>query len=151
MTSADILFAKHISFLNTYLAHRNIRMVMWGDMLYCSMDALYWKCSENTANYIPRNVLINIWTHNNPGRNWQDASFFEDKGFETVYSPFMQEASIESMVEVCRERGSHGIVQTTWHRPQSAVPYVILSGALQWCGKKPDAALVAAHAEKWYN
>ena len=151
MTSADVLFAKHISFLNTYLAHKNVRMIMWGDMLYCSMDALYWKCSENTANYIPRNVLINIWTHNNPGRNWQDAAFFEDKGFETVYSPFMQEESIESMVEVCRDRGSHGMVQTTWHRPQSAVPYVILSGALQWCGKKPERALIDAHAKKWYN
>ena len=55
------------------------------------------------------------------------------------------------MVEVCRERGSHGMVQTTWHRPQSAVPYVILSGALQWCGKRPERALIDTHAKKWYN
>lgn len=149
--SADILFAKHISFLNTYLGEKNVRMVMWGDMLYSSMDALYWKCNEKTADFLPKNILINIWTHNNPGKNWQDAAFFEERGFETVYSPFINEESIESMVEVCRNRGSHGMVQTTWHRPQTAVPYVILTGALQWCGKKPDDNAINDFAEKWYR
>ncbi|MBQ2968260.1 MAG: family 20 glycosylhydrolase [Clostridia bacterium] len=149
--SADILFAKHISFLNTYLREKDVRMVMWGDMLYSSMDALYWKCDEKTSDFIPKNVLINIWTHNDPGRKWQDAAFFENKGFETVYSPFMGEKSIESMVALCHERGSHGIVQTTWHRPQSATPFVILSGALQWCGEKPSKELIETHKEKWYR
>lgn len=149
--SADILYAKHISFLNTYLREKDVRMVMWGDMLYSSMDALYWKCDEKTSDFIPKNVLINIWTHNDPGRKWQDAAFFENKGFETVYSPFMGEKSIESMVALCHERGSHGIVQTTWHRPQSATPYVILSGALQWCGEKPSNERIETHKEKWYR
>ncbi len=149
--SADILYAKHISFLNTYLREKDVRMVMWGDMLYSSMDALYWKCDEKTSDFIPKNVLINIWTHNDPGRKWQDAAFFENKGFETVYSPFMGEKSIESMVALCHERGSHGIVQTTWHRPQSATPYVILSGALQWCGEKPRKEQIETHKEKWYR
>ncbi len=151
VTSADILFAKHISFLNAYLSEKNVRMVMWGDMLYSSMDALYWKCDEKIADYIPKNILINIWTHNNPGRNWQDAAFFEEKGFETVYSPFINEESIESMVDVCKNRGSLGMVQTSWHRPQTAVPYVILTGALQWCGKRPEEEVRKAFAEKWYK
>lgn len=148
--SADILFAKHISFLNTYLAEKNIRMVMWGDMLYSSMDSLYWKCDEKIADLLPKNILINIWTHNNPGKRWQDASFFEDRGFETVYSPFINEESIESMVWLCADRGSHGMVQTTWHKPQTAVPYVILTAALQWCGKKPDREIREKFAKNWY-
>ena len=149
--SADILFAKHISFLNSYLQEKNTTMAMWGDMLYSSMDALYWKCSEKTADYIPKNILMNIWTHNNPGRTWQDAAFFENKGFQTVYSPFMNEESIESMVNVCRERNSHGIVQTTWHLPQTAVPYVILSGTLQWCGIKPQNDKINQFQNIWYR
>ena len=149
--SADILFAKHVSFLNSYLSEKNVRMVMWGDMLYSSMDALYWKCNEKTADFLPKNILINIWTHNNPGKNWQDAAFFEDKGFETVYSPFINEESIESMVDVCHRRASHGMVQTTWHKPQTAVPFVILSGALQWCGKRPEEDVRSNFAEKWYK
>ncbi len=149
--SADVLFAKHISFLNSYLSEKNVRMVMWGDMLYSSMDALYWKCNEKTADLLPKNILINIWTHNNPGKNWQDAAYFEDKGFETVYSPFINEDSIESMVEVCRNRGSHGMVQTTWHKPQTAVPYVILTGALQWCGKRPEEDVRKNFADTWYK
>lgn len=148
--SADVLFAKHISFLNSYLREKDVTMVMWGDMLYSSMDALYWKCSEKTADFIPKNILINIWTHNDPGHRWQDAEFFKNKGFDTVCSPFMQEKSIESMVSICREKKSYGIVQTTWHRPQSAVPYVILSGALQWCGDKPEKENINAFADKWY-
>ncbi len=149
--SADLLFAKHISFLNSYLQTKNTRMVMWGDMLYSSMDALYWKCSETTVNYLPKNILINIWTHNNPGLNWQDAAFFENKDMETVYSPFINEESIESMVTVCRNRKSFGMVQTTWHKPQTAVPYVILSGALQWCGVKPSKADIDKFADRWYK
>ena len=150
-TSADVLLAKHLSWLNSYLSQKNVRMVMWADMLYSSMDALYWKCDKSIVDQLPKNILINIWTHDNPGKKWQDASFFEDKGFETVYSPFINEQSIESMIELCHARGSHGMVQTTWHKPQTAVPYVILSGALQWCGEKPSSADVERFAAKWYN
>ena len=149
--SADILFAKHISFLNTYLAEKGVRMVMWGDMLYSSMDALYWKCDEKISDFLPKNILINIWTHNDPGKKWQDAAFFENKGFETVYSPFINESSIESMVSLCAERGSHGMVQTTWHRPQTAVPCVALTGALQWCGKRPEETVRKNFTETWYK
>lgn len=149
--SADMLFVNHISFLNTYLQERNTTMVMWGDMLYSSMDALYWKCKEETTNYLPKNILINIWTHNNPGLNWKDAAFFEEKDLETLYSPFINEDSIESMVTVCRERKSRGMVQTTWHKPQTAVPYVVLSGALQWCGEKPSQNKIKDFSDKWYN
>lgn len=149
--SADMLLVKHLSWLNTYLSEKNVRMVMWADMLYSSMDALYWKCSEKTADYLPKNILINIWTHNNPGKKWQDASFFEEKGFETVYSPFINEESIESMVSICHDRKSHGMVQTTWHKPQTAVPYVILSGALQWCGKRPADKNIEKTSSLWYQ
>ena len=99
-----------------------------------------------------KNILINIWTHNDiGGMDWKDISFFEDKGFETVYSPFINESSIESMVSLCAERGSHGMVQTTWHRPQTAVPFVALTGALQWCGKRPEEEVRKSFTETWYK
>ena len=150
-TSADVLFAKHISWLNAYLSQRNVKMIMWADMLYCSMDALYWKCREETTDFIPKNILMNIWTHDNPGKNWYDPEFFESKGFQTIYSPFMNEIGIESMIELCKTRGSHGILQTTWHKPQTAVPFVVLSGAIQCCGKKPKDSLVKQFADTWYK
>ena len=149
--SADVLLAKHLSSLNSYLSVRNIKMVMWGDMLYCSMDALYWKCREEIVDMLPKNILINVWTHDNPSKNWQDPGFFEKKGFETIYSPFLNEVGAESMIEICKERRSHGILQTTWHKPQTAVPTVVFSGALMWCGKKPADELKTNFAEKWYR
>lgn len=149
--NADILFAKHISFLNSYLSQKNVKMVMWADMLYCSMDALYWKCNEGTADMLPKNILLNLWTHDNPGNKWLDPEYFEEKGFETVYSPFLNEVGTENMIKICKNRGSHGIVQTTWHKPQTAVPCVVLSGALQWCGKKPQDDVRNNFASKWYK
>ena len=77
--------------------------------------------------------------------------FFEGKGFKTVYSPFMTYMSIKNMIALCANKGSHGMVQTTWHRPQSACPYVILSGALQWSGKEPSQTLIDAHKKTWYD
>lgn len=150
-TSADILYAKHISFLNAYLTQKNVRMVMWADMLYCSVDALYWKCRESTVDLLPKNILMNIWTHDNPGKRWLDAEFFEERGFETVYSPFLNEVGTENMIAICKDRGSRGIVQTTWYCPQTALPCVVLSGALQWCGKKPQDNVRKAFMEKWYQ
>lgn len=150
MFSADILFAKHITFLSSYLARKNTRMLMWSDMLYSSMDALYWKCDPKTTEYLPKNIVMNVWTHENPGEGWRDPEFFEDRGFDTVYSPWMSEEGIEAMANLCHERGSMGIVQTTWHKPQTASYFVGMSGAIQWCGKKPAAELVKAHQEKWY-
>ena len=151
MKPADMLFAEHICFLNNYLQHKNVTMLMWADMLYSSMDALYWKCDPKTTSFLPKNIVMNIWTHNDPGKKWQDVDFFEDKGFKTVYSPFMGYESIKNMIALCARRHSHGIVQTTWHRPQSASPYVILSGALQWSGKEPSADLIAQHKQLWYD
>lgn len=151
MFSADILFAKHITFLSSYLAQKNTRMIMWSDMLYSSMDALYWKCDPKTVEYLPKNIVMNVWTHENPGDDWKDPEFFEEKGFPTIYAPWMNEKGIESMVNLCRKRGSMGMIQTTWHKPQTASYYVILSGAMQWCGTVPDCSLVEQHKNRWYQ
>ncbi|MBQ3763109.1 MAG: hypothetical protein II875_14040, partial [Clostridia bacterium] len=62
--------------------------------------------------------------------------FFQGKGYETVYSPFINEDSIRNMISMCQRKHSLGIVQTTWFCPQTAIPYVRLSGKLQWEGKE---------------
>lgn len=147
-TCADVLFLNHVSSLNTYLREKNIRMVMWGDMLYSSMDALYWKCRDGAADLLVKNILINVWTHNDPGTKWQDVSYFESRGFETVYSPFINRESIRNMITLCKESGSYGIVQTTWFCPATALPYCIYSGALQWCGQVPDEEQINAFANR---
>lgn len=73
------------------------------------------------------------------------------KALKLFTHPFINDVGTESMVEICKKRGSHGILQTTWHKPQTAVPSVILSGALQWCGKKPSDELKKNFAAKWYK
>ncbi len=129
---ADVLFVNHMCFLNDYISQKGSRMVMWSDSLYSSMDVLMWKCQPATANLLPKNILMNIWTHNDPGSYWNDIEFFEDKGFQTVYSPFFNRAGARSMVKLCKQHGSLGIMQTTWHRPELAMPTVIFSGGAQW-------------------
>ena len=149
--SADLLFGNHISFLNTFLQEHGARMIMWADMLYTSMDALYWKANPNLVDMLPRNILMNIWTHNDPGQHWADVDFFQNKGFQTVYSPFLDRKSIRSMVKVCNEKGGYGILQTTWHKPQTAAPSVAYSGFMQWEGRTPDTGEYGEFLKKWYK
>lgn len=129
---ADVLFVNHLCFLNDHISQNGSRMVMWSDSLYSSMDVLVWKCNPSTTNLLPKSILINIWTHNDPGNYWQDISFFEDKGFQTIYSPFFNRAGARSMVRLCKKHGSLGIMQTTWHRPELALPTIVFSGGTQW-------------------
>ena len=146
---ADDLFVNHMLFLHDELKERGVRMAMWSDMLYSSLDVKYWKCDPAVTDRLPNDILMNVWTHNDIGETkWQDVPFFEDKGFETVYSPFLDKNGAKNMIEQCIENGSLGIVQTTWHRPELALPTVVYSGAYMWTGSEPDEEAVNAILEK---
>jgi hypothetical protein len=147
--SADLLFGNHLSFLNSTLQEHGTRMAMWADMLYTSMDALYWKANPALVDMLPKNILMNLWTHNDPGVHWPDVEFFESRGFQTIYSPFLERKGVASMTEVCLRRASHGILQTTWHRPQTVRPTVVYSGAYQWSGRDPQGLDADAVVARW--
>ena len=136
---ADELFINHINFLHDELKQRGVRMAMWSDMLYSSLDVKYWKCDVSVASRLPRDILMNVWTHNDIGEcRWEDVPFFEDKGYETIYSPFLGKSGAKNMIEQCMKNGSLGVLQTTWHRPELALPTVVYSGAYMWSGKEPE-------------
>jgi hypothetical protein len=149
--SADLLFGNHLSFLNSTLHQHGARMVMWADMLYSSMDALYWKASPAVTDMLPRNILMNLWTHNDPGVHWADVEYFESRGFQTIYSPFLDTKGAANMIEVCARRASYGILQTTWHRPQTARPSIVYSGAYQWEGAEPRGLDAESVIARWYR
>lgn len=146
---ADALFATHVCNLNSYIQSKGSRMMMWADMLYSSMDALYWKAGPSVVESLPRNILINVWTHNDVGEYWADIDFFEKRGFETVYSPFINAKGARSMVKLCKNKGSLGILQTTWHRPQSTLPTVLATGGMLWGESEPDLENAKAQLEIW--
>jgi len=147
--SADILFGNHLNFLNDFLQNHGTRMIIWADMLYSSMDALYWKNSPVLTDMLPRNILMNIWTHNNPGTYWHDPDFFESKGFQTVYSPWIDRNGIDSMTGICAKRNSYGLIQTSWHKPQSAADSIAYSGGRQWNSQQWQTN-VKQHLNLWY-
>lgn len=149
--SADLLYGNHISHLDSFLQERGTRMIMWADMLYTSMDALYWKANPAIVDMLPRNILMNLWTHNDPGRHWADVDFFQSRGFQTIYSPFMDLQGVRNMAEVCLRNNSYGLLQTTWHKPQSSRIAVVYSGTMQWTGKKPKEDEIDAFVERWHN
>jgi hypothetical protein len=81
--------------------------------------------------------------------HWPDVEFFESRGFQTIYSPFLERKGVASMTEVCLRRASHGILQTTWHRPQTVRPTVVYSGAYQWSGRDPQGLDADAVVARW--
>ena len=140
---ADDLFVSHLNFLHDELASYGVRMAMWSDMLYSSLDVKYWKCDPSVTERLPNDILMNVWTHKDIGEeDWQDVPYFEKKGFETVYSPFLDKTGAKNMIEQCFKNGSLGILQTTWHRPELALPTVIYSGAYMWSGEEPTEETV---------
>ena len=148
---ADDLFVNHLKFLRDELEKRGARMAMWADMLYSSIDVKYWKCSEGTADRLPKDILMNIWTHNDIGNGeWKDITYFEDKGFETAYSPWINKDGAKNMVEQCLKHNSLGIIQTTWHKPETALPTVVYTGGYMWSAKEPSAETVKSHV-RWKN
>lgn len=143
---ADDLFVNHLNFLHGELKKCGVRMAMWSDMLYSSLDVKYWKCAENTADRLPKDILMNIWTHNDIGdTEWKDISFFEDKGFETAYSPFLDKNGAKNMIKQCIKHDSLGIIQTTWHRPETALPTVVYTGGYTWNANEPTDDVVKEH------
>ena len=142
---ADDLFVNHTLFLHDELQKKGVRMAMWSDMLYSSLDVKYWKCDPSVTDRLPSDILMNVWTHNDIGETkWLDVTFFEDKGFETVYSPFLDKKGAKNMIEQCMDNGSLGILQTTWHRPELALHTVVYSGAYMWTGSEPSEDTVSA-------
>jgi hypothetical protein len=98
---------------------------------------------------LPKDILVNVWTHNDIGKTkWQDVPFFENKGFQTVYSPFLDKNGAKNMIEQCFKNESLGILQTTWHRPELALPTVVYSGAYMWSGNEPNEETVNAILNK---
>ena len=145
--SADLLFGNHLSFLNSTLHQHGARMVMWADMLYSSMDALYWKASPAVTDMLPRNILMNLWTHNDPGVHWADVEYFESRGFQTIYSPFLDTKGAANMIEVCAR------APTGFSRPPGTAPRRPgrrSSTRYQWKRRTPglDAESVIA---RWYR
>ena len=49
------------------------------------------------------------------------------------------------MVEQCFKNNSLGVIQTTWHRPESALETVVYSGGCMWNAKEPEESVVKAH------
>lgn len=145
---ADDLFVTHLCNLNSYLQSKGVQMIMWGDMIYSSMDALYWKPDPSIADRLPKNILINVWTHNDIGSRWADVDFFESRGYETVYSPFLNKKGAENMIKLCKTKRSKGIVQTTWHKPQTASETMVFSGALLWSETAPSEETVKKFISK---
>ena len=142
---ADDLFINHMHFLHDELKKYGCRMVMWADMLYSSMDVKYWKCAPTVADQLPKDILMNIWTHNDIGEGeWEDIDFFESKGFETVYSPFLGKDGARNMVKQCMRHNSLGINQTTWHKPATAMATVVYTGGYMWNGEEPTDESVQA-------
>lgn len=144
---ADVLFLNHITRLNTFLQERGVTTVMWHDMVYACTDGLYWKATEGIADMLPKNIVFNVWTHNDPGKYWPDAKYFEDKGFRTLYSPFNQKDSILNMIMLSNKakrdgKTNMGLIQTTWHRPDGVRDLYIMSGSMQWNFIEPTQEMI---------
>lgn len=86
--------------------------------------------------------------HNDPGHNYYGVKFFENKGYQTMYSPFLKESSIKSMINLYNRNKSLGMLLMTWHKAQTALNSVVLSEAMRWNPKEYEKQIIGEFNDK---
>ena len=79
---------------------------------------------------------------NGLGRGGSLIGCVEKSGAEVVAICDNKELHLRYCKEQCFKNKSLGILQTTWHRPELALPTVVYSGAYMWCGEEPTEETV---------
>lgn len=128
------LVGGHIGFVRNHLKSRDIRTMMWHDMLLDGADGrwtgYYARGDARTAELVdmlPRDVVICDWYYGPPrqgflGRllgldiEYPTLAFFLGKGFEVLTCPWQNHDGIPEQAACARRLGLKGLLATTWNR-----------------------------------
>lgn len=121
----DIL-ATDVGRIRDWLARRNLKTAIWGDML---MDHQKWEAEVGSANSrnpafnsgathealqkIPTDVLILDW-HYDEKKDYGSIEYFRRNGFSVIGSPWHDPKAARSFAQSVKRYGGQGILTTDW-------------------------------------
>jgi len=116
---ASFLFSENVRLIQQFLAARQVKTMMWGDMLLAPAEA------QDAAHggppfdiyqarpAISRDVIICDW-HYNPSRNYPSIGMFAREGFTVIGATWHDRRNIYYFSQAARQAGALGMLQTTW-------------------------------------
>ncbi|HVK06508.1 MAG TPA: beta-N-acetylhexosaminidase [Armatimonadaceae bacterium] len=113
------LFLENIGVLHGHLKKKNVRTMLWGDMMLHSSEgsggAAYATSTEESAARragVPKDVLIADWHYAGP--DYPSTSLFKREGFESVAGTWLDPSNIRGFARQAARDGASGLLQTTW-------------------------------------
>ncbi|HEX8524374.1 MAG TPA: beta-N-acetylhexosaminidase [Tepidisphaeraceae bacterium] len=149
------LFTYDVQQHDKQMRPRNVRLMLWGDMLLHRSES-----SDSAANApttqeakarrdaMPEDAVIADW-HYQPAKpeDYKSLKIFKDAGFTTVACTWFNPDNIYSFAESARHYGAWGLLQTTWagwtlteqsmEREAKQFPAYILAAEYAWSGDSP--------------
>lgn len=122
------LFANDVNKIATWLAAKNVRTIIWGDML---LDATYWgkknvtSTSSNSPTYgnlpvhlglekIDKCVIICDWHYRDIDKELPTYKYFVDAGHEVIAGPWYNDNNNYYSALKIKQHGGVGILVTDW-------------------------------------
>jgi len=117
------LLAQDVTRLRDWLAARNIRAMMCGDML---LEEARWKPlgvqhansdahlnTHGAVDLIPRDIIINDW-HYEVCKEYPTLAYFREKGFDVVASPWYAHECCYQIAQDAAKAKALGVMVTSW-------------------------------------
>ncbi len=119
--SPEKLFIKQLLDLQNYLKQKNIRTMIWGDILLSDKEGPDYthapssKAAEEMRQAIPKDIIIADWHYGNfkPGK-YVDIDVLQNAGFEVLGSSAYFPENIIWFTRALKQKQSQGYLITTW-------------------------------------
>ncbi|NOY80410.1 MAG: family 20 glycosylhydrolase [Kiritimatiellaeota bacterium] len=124
-TAPAKLVADHVTFLHNWLAKRNIKTMMWHDMLIehgkwpgmspaNSGNPTYGGAiTHPAAKMLPKDITMAVWIYGNY-QSYPPIKYLMDMGFPVVACPWFDEKNNFSLATAARSAGAAGFIGTSW-------------------------------------
>lgn len=127
---SPVQYVSHIIAVHNYLAARNIRTIIWGDMFVTPVYAprnsegelkTHTGCHGtdkfvSLLSKLPKDIVIADWHYENNATDYPSYDFFKSYGFEVWGATWHEKNNIESFPRYILGRAGHGegMIATTW-------------------------------------
>ena len=122
------LFANDVNKISRWLASKNVRTIIWGDML---LDATYWENKNVTSAHsncktygnlpvhlglekIDKNVIIDDWHYRDIDKELPTFKYFVNAGHEVIGTPWFSDYNNYYSALRIKQHGGDGIVGSDW-------------------------------------
>lgn len=145
------LLNDRLMYFHRHLGSRNIRMIMWHDMLLNYKDPRWTgymaggtpeERTYELLDCIPRDIVIADWQYEYCGAkvegkepDWPTLKYFKERGFPVLATSFNSEANIRSLGREAAAQQIWGVLGTSWHLITASMYEIFYNTALTAWGQ----------------